>query len=113
MATTYAFKGTGSICGVTYAKKLRKVDEDSSAAEIDVTGGGDDAKVYEAGLQDDTLSFDALGSAPAVKDKGAVSVTWGDGSTTSWANAVCTKKKKSGSVGSAVVYSCTVRKCEA
>ena len=109
----YKFAGTGTICGVSYPKKLRKVDEDSSAAEMDTTGGGDTSKTYEAGLQDDTLSFDALGVAPAIGATGAVSVNWGDGTTTNWANAVCTKRKKSGSVGTVVVYSCTIRKTDA
>jgi hypothetical protein len=109
----YRFAGTGTICGTAYTKKLRKVDEDSSAAEIDTTGGGDTAKTYEAGLQDDTLTFEALGGCPAVGATGAVNVTWGDGTTTTWANAVVTKRKKSGSVGQAVVYSGTVRKTDA
>ena len=109
----YKFAGTGSVCGVSYTKKLRKVDVDSNAAEIDVTGGGDTAKVYEAGLPDETLSIEALGSAPALGATGAVSIAWGDGSSTSWANAITTKVKKSGSVGQAVVYSVTVRKTDA
>jgi len=108
----YRFAGTGSICGTTYAKKLRKTDEDSSAAEIDTTGGGDTTKTYEAGLSDETIAFEALGSCPAVGATGSVSVVWGDGTTTTWASAVVTKRKKSGSVGQAVVYSGTVRRAD-
>jgi hypothetical protein len=109
----YKYAGTGTICGVAYTKKLRKVDEDQSADEIDVTGGGDTDKEYEAGMNDYTMTAEVLGSAPALGAKGATSVVWGDGSTTSWANSVCTKRKQSGSVGQAVVYSVTVRKCSA
>jgi hypothetical protein len=110
---TYRFAGTGTICGTSYTKKLRKVDEDESVDEIDVTGGGDAEKYFEAGLSDSTLTVEALGSAPILGATGAVSVVWGDGSTTSWANGVVTKRKRSGSVGQAVVYSFTVRKAAA
>jgi len=109
----YRFAGTGTICGVAYTKKLRQVTEESSADEIDTTGGGDTSKTYEAGLGDDTLTFEALGEAPEVGATGSVAVTWGDGSTTAWANAIVTRKSKSGSVGAAVVYTGTVRKTDA
>lgn len=109
----YKFSGTGTICGMSFPKKLRKVDEDSSAAEIDTTGGGDTSKTFEAGVQEDTLTFEALGGAPAIGATGPVNVVWGDGTTTAWSNAVVTKRKKSGSVGQTVVYTGTVRKADA
>jgi hypothetical protein len=109
----YRFAGTGTICGTSYTKKLRQVTEEASVDEIETTGGGDTSKTYEAGLAEDSLTFEALGSAPAVGATGAVNVVWGDGTTTAWANAVVTRRSKSGSVGNAVVYTGSVRKTDA
>lgn len=108
----YRFAGSGTICGVNYVKKLRRVEETNAVEEIDVTGGGDTYKCYEAGLSDDTLTFEALGECPPVGTTGSVSVSWGDGTTTVWNKAVVTNRRKTGSVGAAVVYTGTVRKTE-
>jgi len=107
----YLFTGYGTICGVSFPKKIRKVDEDDAAAEVDITGGGDTEKVYESGLKDLTLAVDVLGGdALAVGTSGATNITWGDGTTTTWPQSTVVKRKKSGSVGAAIVYSITVRK---
>jgi len=109
---SYRFKGTGTICGVQYLKKLRKVDEDNSGDEIETTGGGDTCKTYEAGDDDDNLNIEALGDAPARKATGTVDVDWGDGTYTDWPSAVITKRRKSGSHGQLIVYTFTVRKTD-
>lgn len=107
----YAFRGTGTVCGVAFTKKLKKVDEDDGGGELDITGGGDVEKCYEPDLPDRSMTIDVLGGDALVRGTaGATSITWGDGTTTAWASSVVTKRKKSGSVGSVVVYSVTVRK---
>jgi hypothetical protein len=108
----YLFKGTGSVCGVNFTKKLRKVDYDNPESDVDTTGGGDSAKTYEAGLDDEKLTIEVLGGDGLAKGTaGVTSINWGDGSPpVSWASSVVTSKKKSGQVGNVIIHTVTVRK---
>lgn len=110
MATKYLFKGSGTVAGVSYTKKLRKVDDDDAESEADCTGGGDTEKEYEAGIPDRKITVEVLGSAPAKGTEGGTNISWGDGSSSVLTPSVVTGVKKSGQVGGVIVYTVTVRK---
>ncbi len=107
----YMFKGSGTVCGVPFTKKLRKVDQDDPESDVETTGGGDTEKTYEAGLSDQKLTIEVLGGEALAKGAtGPTQIAWGDGTTTSWASSTITSRKKSGQVGQLIVYTVTVRK---
>jgi hypothetical protein len=106
----YRFTGAGTVCGIAFPKKLRKLDLDDPENDCDTTGGGDAYKTYESGIPDQKLTCEVLGGDALVKGTtGAVNVTWGDGTSTNWASGTVTSRKKSGSVGQAIVYTVTIR----
>jgi hypothetical protein len=107
----YLFKGSGTVCGISFPKKLRKVDFDDPESDVDTTGGGDTEKTYEAGLADQKLTIEVLGGESLSKGmSGATNITWGDGTNTNWTNSTITSKKKSGQVGNVIVHTVTLRK---
>ena len=106
----YRFAGTGTICGMAFPKKLRKVDLVETPADLDITGGGDTEPDSESGLTKRELTVECLGGAPAAGATGSVNVVWGDGDTTAWTKARVTSRKKTGSVGQTNVYTITVVK---
>ena len=110
----YLFRGTGTVCGVAFAKKLRKVDFDDPESDVETTGGGDTEKTYEAGLPDQKLTVEVLGGQALTKGTtGQTNINWGDGTSTVWANSTVTSQKKSGQVGQVIVYTVTIRKTAA
>lgn len=110
----YLFKGSGTVCGVSFPKKLRKVDYDDPESDVETTGGGDTEKTYEAGLSDQKLTVEVLGGDSLAKGAtGPTVITWGDGTTTNWPSSTITSRKKSGQVGQVIVYTVTIRKTAA
>jgi hypothetical protein len=86
--------------------KLTSLTFSDEAGEVDVSGA-DEAKIVEAGQTAQRVSAEIVGgTALAVKAKGAISITWKDGSTTpALTNAVLLKKSTKGSKNSPITTS--------
>ena len=108
--------GTGLAFG-----PLLGCSDDSSGAEVPVTGAGDTEHSYVVGITDQTVTVD-FGGTPAPTDdtspkeiaagqKGALSVTWNDdvGTQGTLANGIITRLNVSGSLDGPITGSITVR----
>ena len=79
---------------------LRSINYDQTAAEIKVTGVADTRHTYEAGIDDETLTVEIVGTHTAnIGDKANIAIAWNDGSTPgSINNCVCVQNSTQGAM---------------
>jgi hypothetical protein len=87
------FNGSTVVFASATLGDLRGIDYSETAAEADCTAADDTIKVYETGVPDRTVSVDFVGTAPAIGigSKGALTITWNDGTTDGIVAAVCSE----------------------
>lgn len=69
---------------------LRGISRSEKGAKIDVTGAGDSAKSYEAGIPDEEVKVDIVGTTTVgVGDTGALTIVWPDNTNSSISAVVC------------------------
>jgi len=81
----------------------------SSGAKVRVSGAADSTHIYEAGLPDNAITLTCGGvTSIAVGDKGATTITWNDGETSTLTNSVVVEVSSSGSIDGAITSKITV-----
>lgn len=106
----YRFSGTqtSTIAGNSGITVV-SIDDNEGDGKIDVTAEDDDARIYEADIDDQSVTFQCLDAdAIARGDEGITSVDWNDGSATTIANSIVVGKSKAGSIGDRIVHNITV-----
>lgn len=89
---------------------LRSCRYSEGGADVDVSAAGDSQKTYEAGLIDIEVSIDFVGVSTVSKgDKGAIAITWNDGSSDTITNAICSSINYGGSMDAELAGSATFK----
>ena len=105
--TTVTFASNAIGTGITACRYT------AGGAMSDTTHSTSTTRTFEAGLNDYEVTVDFVGSdanLPAKGDKGALVVTWKDGTTVgSIAAALCTAMNIGGAMDGAVTGSCTFK----
>jgi len=91
--STFSFGGSG-------VTPLRSINYDCTAAEIKVSGSADSRHTYLAGIDDETLTVEIVGSHTAqIGDKGNIAIAWNDGATRGSINhCICVQNSITGSM---------------
>ena len=78
---------------------LRGCRYSEGGADVDVSAAGDSQKTYEGGLPDIEVTIDFVGVTTVSKnDKGAIAITWNDGSSDAITNAICSSMNYGGTM---------------
>lgn len=107
-----AFNGaTATFASAALGSGLRGVRFTESGGTPDVTGAEDSVKTFEAGVPDQELVIDFVGTTTVgFKDKGAIVVTWDDATTGgSITNAICTSVNYGGVMDGEITGSATFK----
>lgn len=85
------FNGTtATFASADLGDGVRGVRYNEAGATPDVGSAGDSEVVYEGGRKDIEIQVDFVGTSTVSKnDKGALSITWNDGTTDTITNAIC------------------------
>lgn len=87
---------------------LRDIRYSEDGANANVTGSSDNATTYEGGIPDLGVSMTIVGGVSVAKnDKGAIVITWNDGTSTPLANGIVRTVEISGSMDSEILSTVT------
>ena len=94
------FNGTtGTFDESALGDGLRGIRYSEAGADVDVSAAGDTQKTYEKGLPDIEVNIDFVGITTISKgDKGAIAITWNDGSTDAITNAIVSSMNHGGAM---------------
>lgn len=102
------FNGSTLTFAAASVGPLRDVRFSEAGGKADVTGSADSLKTYEGGIPDVSVSVTVVGGVTLSKgDKGAVAVTWNDGTSTPITNGMVDSVEMSGSMDSEILTTVT------
>lgn len=103
------FNNTTIAIGTPTQTPLISVDYSSSAAKVETTASEGTTKQYVAGVPDESITFTVVGvTASTIGDTGVITVTWFDGSTTTFANGIVVEVGTSGSTDDQITSTVTL-----
>ena len=103
------FNGTTVAIGTPTQTPLLSCEYSNSAAKVQVTGSGDAQKHYVSGIPDETITFTVAGVTDAdIGDSGAITITWFDGTSTTFTTGIVVEVSTSGSEDSPITSSVTI-----
>jgi len=101
---------TATFAAAALGDGLRGCRYSEAGADVDVSAAGDTDKTYEAGLTDKEVTIDFVGITTVSKgDKGAISITWNDGSSDAITNAICSSVNHGGNMDGELSGSATFK----
>ncbi len=97
------FNGTTVTFNGSAIAHIMDVQEPRKMPKVNVAGADDDEELYEAGKKDREITVKHVGGSSLTEGtKGALSVTWNDGTTDTFGNVVLLEIDTSGSKNGAI-----------